>query len=176
MKIDATTVRRLRESQAWSQEQLAAVAGIGVRTVQRVEAEGSASMETCMALAIAFGCLPVDLMRATQRTTDDAAALLGAETDPVETSRSGEAWTTARLNALLYWATTTIVWVGILLGNTLIEPSTRMFDLPVYDAFVLSLTAIFFVSVVSTPAAASWAAERWQWSMRRCALPRDSAS
>ncbi len=55
MKIDASTVRRLRTERAWSQEQLAASADVSLRTIQRVEAEGSASNETRMALAAVFG-------------------------------------------------------------------------------------------------------------------------
>ena len=37
MKIDASTVRRLRTERAWSQEQLAASADVSLRTIQRVE-------------------------------------------------------------------------------------------------------------------------------------------
>ncbi|MGK5065296.1 helix-turn-helix transcriptional regulator [Janthinobacterium sp. LB3P112] len=55
MKIDASTVRRLRPERAWSQEQLATSADVSLRTIQRVEADGSASNETRMALAAVFG-------------------------------------------------------------------------------------------------------------------------
>jgi len=55
MKIDASTVRRLRTERAWSQEQLACSADVSLRTIQRVEADGSASNETRMALAAVFG-------------------------------------------------------------------------------------------------------------------------
>lgn len=41
MKIDGDKVRVLRERKAWSQEHLATVSGLSVRTVQRVETEGS---------------------------------------------------------------------------------------------------------------------------------------
>ncbi|MGY0505915.1 helix-turn-helix domain-containing protein [Luteimonas sp. e5] len=58
MGIDPATLRHLRESRAWSQEQLAEVAGLSVRTVQRVEGGAGASLETRMALATA---LQVDL-------------------------------------------------------------------------------------------------------------------
>lgn len=54
MKISAATVRRLRAEHGWSQEQLAAVSGLSLRTIQRVEAEGSASLETRTSLAAAF--------------------------------------------------------------------------------------------------------------------------
>ncbi len=43
-----------RELRAWSQNQLAEVANLSLRTVQRVEKSGAASYETCQALASAF--------------------------------------------------------------------------------------------------------------------------
>ena len=55
MKIDAELVKRMREERSWSQEHLATVAGVSLRTIQRLESEGSASLETRMALAGTFG-------------------------------------------------------------------------------------------------------------------------
>ena len=54
MKLSAKTIKRLRTERAWSQEQLAEIADVSLRTLQRVEADGSASRETRMALAAAF--------------------------------------------------------------------------------------------------------------------------
>lgn len=54
MKLNPSIVRRLREARHWSQEQLAAAAGPGLRTVQRVEADGVASRETRVCLAAAL--------------------------------------------------------------------------------------------------------------------------
>ncbi|MEN3110775.1 helix-turn-helix domain-containing protein [Uliginosibacterium paludis] len=56
--MNAQQIRRLREARAWSQEHLAEAAGLSLRTIQRVEAEGKASAETRLALAGAFG-IPV---------------------------------------------------------------------------------------------------------------------
>ena len=54
MKLNPSIVRRLREARHWSQEQLAAAAVLGLRTVQRVEADGVASRETRVCLAAAL--------------------------------------------------------------------------------------------------------------------------
>lgn len=54
MKLSANTVKRLRHDRAWSQEQLAEVADVSLRTIQRVESDGNASLETRKALAAAF--------------------------------------------------------------------------------------------------------------------------
>lgn len=54
MKIDAQRVKKLREERSWSQEHLASVAGLSLRTVQRIETEGKASPESKMAIASAL--------------------------------------------------------------------------------------------------------------------------
>jgi transcriptional regulator with XRE-family HTH domain len=51
MKLDAKLIRSLREQRAWSQEHLATVAGLGLRTIQRIEKTGAASFESARALA-----------------------------------------------------------------------------------------------------------------------------
>lgn len=67
MKIDARLVRAEREKRAWSQEHLAEVAGVALRTVQRVEASGSGSLETVKALASVFGLDVSDLRSASAK-------------------------------------------------------------------------------------------------------------
>lgn len=53
-KTDASKIKRWREERQWSQEHLADLAGVGVRTVQRIETGDGASRDTLMALAAAF--------------------------------------------------------------------------------------------------------------------------
>lgn len=57
-------VKQLREARGWSQEHLAAVAGLSARTVQRVEADGRASGDTRMAIAAVLGVTPAELAEA----------------------------------------------------------------------------------------------------------------
>jgi transcriptional regulator with XRE-family HTH domain len=56
---DAAKIKRWREERHWSQEHLADLAGIGLRTVQRIGKGEPASRETMTALAAAFN---VDVM------------------------------------------------------------------------------------------------------------------
>jgi len=77
MKIDAAQVKRLREEKSWSQEHLATVAGVSHRTVQRVEADGTASLETRMALAAALGVSAADLGARPGRTPVPLGARIG---------------------------------------------------------------------------------------------------
>ena len=51
----AKMVKAAREERAWPQRQLADVAGVNLRTIQRLEKDGAASFETLMGVAQAFG-------------------------------------------------------------------------------------------------------------------------
>lgn len=54
VKVDSDRIRSERDRRAWSQEHLASVAGLGLRTVHRIEKTGSASLESMRSLASAF--------------------------------------------------------------------------------------------------------------------------
>lgn len=54
IRPDAAKIKRWREERHWSQEHLAELAGIGTRTVQRIENGEAATKETMMSLAAAF--------------------------------------------------------------------------------------------------------------------------
>jgi transcriptional regulator with XRE-family HTH domain len=54
MKVDSSFVRAQREQRAWSQEHLAEVTGLGLRTIQRIEKTGTASYESARSLAAVF--------------------------------------------------------------------------------------------------------------------------
>lgn len=54
MQLCKENLRRERERRAWSQGHLAEVAGLSMRTVQRIERTGSASLESAKAIAAAL--------------------------------------------------------------------------------------------------------------------------
>jgi transcriptional regulator with XRE-family HTH domain len=60
--LNTDLIRALREERAWSQEHLAALTGLSVRTIQRFETQGKASHESRLALASAFGVPPARLL------------------------------------------------------------------------------------------------------------------
>ena len=61
MKIDSNLVKKLRTAENWSQEQLSEKSGLSLRTIQRLENGGNASLESVRALAAAFGIDPTEL-------------------------------------------------------------------------------------------------------------------
>jgi len=61
MKVDVALIKAQREQRAWSQEHLAEVTGLGLRTIQRIEKTGTASYESARSLAAVFGVEVADL-------------------------------------------------------------------------------------------------------------------
>lgn len=59
-------VKKLREQRHWSQEHLATLSGLSVRTIQRVESGQSASLETLKSLASVFD---VEISKLTEEIT-----------------------------------------------------------------------------------------------------------
>ena len=57
-------VKKLREQKHWSQEQVANMAGLSLRTIQRIEAGNPASQETLKSLASVF---EIDVSKLTER-------------------------------------------------------------------------------------------------------------
>lgn len=54
MLVETDRIRLEREKRAWSQDHLAQVSGLGLRTVQRIETSGTASLDSVTALASVF--------------------------------------------------------------------------------------------------------------------------
>lgn len=72
MSISAEKLIALRKERGWSQEKLAAIAGVSERTIQRAEAEGACSLDTKMAFATAFQVSPSELSSETQTNIDNS--------------------------------------------------------------------------------------------------------
>ena len=54
MLLNLTLIKETRINKGWTQAQLAELCAVNIRTIQRVESDGTASLETTMALAAAF--------------------------------------------------------------------------------------------------------------------------
>lgn len=61
MRVNVELVLKLRKEKAWSQDELATAAGLNLRTIQRIEKEGTASLQSFKALASAFDLNTRDL-------------------------------------------------------------------------------------------------------------------
>ena len=54
MKVNVDLVLQMRRAKAWSQDELATACGLNLRTIQRIEKEATASLQSMKALASAF--------------------------------------------------------------------------------------------------------------------------
>ena len=70
-------IRELRKQKYWSQEQLAQMSGLSIRTIQRIERDQKAGLESLKALAAVFDMEISEL----QREAVDAAGIIAAEQD-----------------------------------------------------------------------------------------------
>lgn len=82
-KPDAAKIKRWREERHWSQEHLAELSGVGVRTIQRVENGDGASQESLKALAAAYG---VDTMALSIDPEEEAKRIANLEAAASEAS------------------------------------------------------------------------------------------
>ncbi len=54
MKVNAELILKKREDKSWSQDELAIATGLNLRTIQRIESEATASLQSKKAIASAF--------------------------------------------------------------------------------------------------------------------------
>lgn len=101
MQVNSTLIKAEREKRAWSQEHLAKLAGLGLRTIQRIESTGAGSYESVSAIAAVFGVPVADLR-------------VPAESRQRELSRGKIA---AQLAARRLWA-----WLGLAFLVQLVTP------------------------------------------------------
>ncbi|MCI4645593.1 MAG: helix-turn-helix domain-containing protein [Hyphomonadaceae bacterium] len=106
---DAAKIKRWREERHWSQEHLADLAGLGLRTVQRIENGETASQDSLKALAAAFA---VDVM----------ALSVDPRVEAAEAYHREQARKTAALRLsfwihLASWVLGMIIFAGISIGS-----------------------------------------------------------
>jgi len=62
MSVSIEKLKKLRKNSGWSQERLAEISGLSLRTIQRIETSGNASLESQLAIATAFNISPGELL------------------------------------------------------------------------------------------------------------------
>lgn len=85
LKINASKLKQLRESRCWSQQQLADMSGLSLRTVQRIEAKSVASQESIKCLGAVFDIQISELF------ADEALISNPASESPQQSEESSQA-------------------------------------------------------------------------------------
>ncbi|MEC9249616.1 MAG: helix-turn-helix transcriptional regulator [Pseudomonadota bacterium] len=107
-KPDTAKIKRWREERQWSQEHVAELAGVGLRTIQRLESGGQASQETLKALAAAYD---VDVSALALDPEEQAAEIVQ--------TRNGKTRAALRLSLWIHlasYAIGAVVFLGISWG------------------------------------------------------------
>jgi transcriptional regulator with XRE-family HTH domain len=111
MKIDTQKLIQLRNTKAWSQQHLAEVSGLSLRTIQRIEKTQSASQESVKAIAAAFDGTPEMLLVEAPANKEQLDA---ASASVVQTRRAGFSLSRQQLlwiaTALLLSFTLAVYW------------------------------------------------------------------
>ncbi|WP_152226336.1 2TM domain-containing protein [Pseudomonas sp. SCB32] len=118
-------VKSLRLARAWSQEHLAELASLSVRTVQRIENDEQASLETLSALAAVFDVTVAELSMAPAELDARPAPALDTR---IEDAKARVARESAFFRRLITWGLTSAVLVVI---NLLTSPGYYWFIWPV---------------------------------------------
>lgn len=108
MKINASRIVEYRTEKAWSQQHLADVSGLSLRTVQRIENTSSGSPDSIKAIAMAFGLIPADLMETAKASGSVEEPVSQVEKSPVPASKKKSLLTFGSITAALALAAS--VW------------------------------------------------------------------
>lgn len=108
-KADAEKIKRWREERHWSQEHLAELSGLGLRTIQRIETGEAASHDSLMALAAAYN---VEVMALSIDQEIEAAKIVAL--------RNSKARAALRLSFLIHFVSYVlgvVIFTGINIGT-----------------------------------------------------------
>lgn len=153
MAVSREKIRALREARAWSQAHLAEAASLSLRTVQRVEAEGTASAETRLAIAAALG-VSVDELNAPAAAFEPESRSTRADPGPLNTLVVLSTFSAA----LLY-----LLWMGGRLPPEVASHFGVTNDANATmsrDAFVASMAGVMLGLPLLVWAALGWAMKR----------------
>lgn len=121
--MNHNTIKSLRLARAWSQEQLAELSSLSVRTIQRIENGGQASLETLSAIAAAFDLKVADLnAEASDEPYQDEALNLR-----IEQAKKRVAQENSFYRSLVTWA---VVCIGLAAINLFTSPGQYWFVWP----------------------------------------------
>ena len=148
--MNQSKIRQLRISRAWSQEQLAELSSLSVRTVQRIENGEQASLETLGAIAAAFD---IKVSELTENDAKTGSASGQALDDQIEKARYQVAEESSFYRSVLLWA---VINAGLFAINHYTSPDSVWFVWPlcIWGGIVLLRGLRIFVFRGSV--------ERWQ--------------
>lgn len=122
--MNQSKIRQLRISRAWSQEQLAELSSLSVRTIQRIENGEQASLDTLGAIAAAFDIRVSEL---TENDTPDNSSPGQALDEQIDRARKQVAEESRFYRSVLLWA---VINAGLFALNRYTAPDSFWFVWP----------------------------------------------
>jgi transcriptional regulator with XRE-family HTH domain len=122
--MNQSKIRQLRISRAWSQEQLAELSSLSVRTVQRIENGEQASFETLGAIAAAFD---IKVSELTENDPQFGATPEQALDGQIEKARKQVEEESGFYRSVVFWA---VINIGLFAINHYTSPDTLWFVWP----------------------------------------------
>lgn len=117
--MNNTRIVELRQEQGWNQERLASVSGVGLRTIQRLEAGQDASLETLSLVAEALRVSVRDLFTSIDEQLNSRVESLDARTEEQQAARDRIAgawrWLYIGVGVVLTLVSFTLGWYGLVL-------------------------------------------------------------
>ena len=115
MKINVDVMLRVRKQKSWSQEELATASGLNLRTIQRIESEASASLQSKKALASALDLdiHDLDYEEARMRPTWEYRVLETKDRSVLQSelnTAGGEGWELVTVTAMFNTMMTKVVY------------------------------------------------------------------
>lgn len=142
-------IKQLRLERAWSQEKLAQLSSLSVRTIQRVENDEEPSLETLSALASVFEVTVAELSR---QPIPESAAL-------AEHLMHAKEKINNEINLLKSMVIALVVWAVIYLINAIYTPELH------YAMWIMAIWgAVLAIKALKLFLLEDWF---WQWKQRR---------
>ncbi|MCW2476372.1 MULTISPECIES: 2TM domain-containing protein [unclassified Symbiopectobacterium] len=150
--MNTNPIKTLRLARAWSQEQLAELSSLSVRTVQRIENGERASLDTLGAIAAAFGVNVTELMtEESEQTLSGESLELRVQAAKRQVRQESRFW-----RSLVVYVVVNLV---LFVVNRMTSPGSHWFLWPllIWGGF-LALNAVKVF----------WLRDRWQrWEQAR---------
>lgn len=115
MNVNRELIKELRLKKSWSQEKLADAAAVSLRTIQRVETDGIASLQSRTAIASALEIEPaeLDIEIASDVENEDREV-------PAKDIKVVEAVWSTYFKPILRFITLSVLWIGMVFSAFLI--------------------------------------------------------
>jgi transcriptional regulator with XRE-family HTH domain len=145
-RINRERVKVLRLGKSWTQQRLADKASISLRSIQRIESDGVASLQSREGIAMAFGIEAKDLEQEISEPTSKVELLIVVSLFSYLVFYTGLEFFDISLELIPYWAVPLLPSITMLIFGTIMTLSASP-----RKRRLLIISACIFVSLLMSP-------------------------